>query len=155
MIDPLATIIADLTADGDLRALTAGRVAGRHAFSMADTPAGERGGWPTPARALTLTYAASGVPADTATCGGMHMLRLEARCYGADQPDAARVWLALDAYCHAFQRRPVTLIDGTRALLFYVWPDGGPAANRDPDTRVDYLSLTVLAGVARDALPEA
>lgn len=152
MVDPLAALIADMAADATIRDATGGRVAGRHEFSLPDADDGRRDGWPTPARALTVGYAAQGVPPDTATCGGMHRLRLEARCYGADQPDAARVWLALEAYCQAFVRRPAALPGGARCLIYYVWSDGGPQADRDADTRVDYLALMLLAGVSRDTL---
>lgn len=154
LVDPLAAVIAIAAGYAPLREVTTGRIAARHEFSLEDDADGERSGWPTPARALTLTYAADGVQQDTATCGGMHRLRLDTRCYGPDQPQAAMVYLQLDALCRAFERSTVALPDGNRAVVMYLWPESGPQAEKDPETRVDYLRVTILAGIAREAVAE-
>ena len=154
MVDPLAACIAYLLTRGALVDLTAGRVAGKHRFAQADRADGEPRGWPTPSKALTLRLA-GGDGVDPINCAdaAQARVRLEARCWGESQAEAARVWVQLELTCRAFTRTAVALPDGRDALLYMLWPVGdGPQGETDPDTGIDYLRTTLRVWVASQAL---
>jgi hypothetical protein len=148
IIDPLEVVVSYLLGLTAVRDAVGERVAGRHEFSGPTLPDETPRGWPTPSQALTLHYAGGDGPPDTATCHGQERVRLEARCYGETPRDAARVWGLLAAVCRAFTRARVELPDGRHALMYVLWPLDAPTAEQDPDTRVDYLRLTLRVWVS-------
>jgi hypothetical protein len=145
MIDCLAAFIAFLGADADLNTQTAGRIAAKHKFGMV-----EAGGWPTPSKALQLTYDGGGTPDVNA---GMERARLEARCYGGSQAEANQVYARLMAICEAFQRATVSTGDGT-ALLYYFVPDTSGQHDREPlgDLGVDMVRVFVKAAAHHESV---
>lgn len=141
-VDPLALVIAYLRTQGNLMASVSDRIAGEHRFAMADAVDGSARGWPTPSRALTLRYNGGDGDADTLSCpdDAHHRVRLEYRCWGKSQADAAVVWGWLEHTLRWFQRVGVTLPDGRTATLFVLWSAGdGPIGETDPDLGLDYL----------------
>lgn len=150
-VDCLETIIAYVGADPDLSALTDARVANKHRFALADAGA-VRQGWPTPARALTLTY--DGPDGEPDTAGEpMEKARLVARGYGGSALEAGRVINQLLSLARATTRQAVPLSDGRRALLYWLWPAEAPIADFDQDVRIDVVRVVLRAAVARDPLP--
>ncbi len=139
MIDALAAVLAFLAADAGLAAATGGRIAAKHKFGLS-------GGWPTPAKALTV------VPAPGPAGDGWQTPRLEARCYGASQAEAGTVYRALLAAVETAQRVVVTTPDG-QALLYFLVLDTTPGLFIDPDVHVDFLLCYLRAAVSADALP--
>lgn len=153
-VDPLTTAIAYLLDQGELLALTEGRVAGKHRFAQADAADGSPRGWGGAAKALTLRLA-GGDGVDPINCAdaAQARVRLEARAWGESQADAARVWGLLELVCRRFTRATVALPDGRQALMFVLWPVGdGPQGETDPETGIDYLRGTLRVWVAAEAL---
>ena len=135
-IDCLVAFIAYLGSDSDLNVLTAGRIAAKHKFGMV-----EAGGWPTPSKALQLSYDGGGTPDVNA---GMERARLEARCYGPSQAEANQVYGRLLAQCETFQRTTVMTGDGL-ALLYYLVPDTTGQYDRELDVNVDMVRVFLKA----------
>jgi hypothetical protein len=143
VIDCLSAFIAFLSSDADLNTQTAGRIAAKHKFGMV-----EAGGWPTPSKALQLTYDGGGTPD---TYAGMERSRLEARCYGASQAEANQVYNRLLAICETFQRTTVSTGDGL-ALLYYLVPDTTGQHDRDIDVSVDMVRVFVKAAAHHESV---
>lgn len=134
-VDSVALVISHCLANGELAAVTQGRIAGAHRFSQADGPDGEARGWPAGGRALTFTLA-GGDGFDTISCpdAAQERVRLEYRAWGLTTVEATIVagWLAHLVRRHT--RALVTLPDGREALLFVLAPAEAPRAETDPDT---------------------
>ncbi len=143
MIDCLAAFIAYLGTDADLNTQTAGRIAVKHKFGMVET-----GGWPTPSKALQLTYDGGGTPDVRA---GMERARLEARCYGGSQAEANQVYARLMAICETFQRVTVSTGEGL-ALLYYLVPDTSGQHDRDLDVSVDMVRVFLKAAAHHESV---
>ncbi len=150
MIDALTAWIAYIGSDADLRTLIGDRIAAKHRFAMGQADNTALSGWETPAQALQLAPD-PGTPSDTSSCGTMERMRLEARCYGDGQVEAAAVYNRLVALSRGFQRTTV-LTGAGRALLYWFQLDGSPQFDRDPDVRVDFYRAFFLAASARDAV---
>ena len=143
MIDCLAAFIAFLGTDADLNTQTNGRIAAKHKFGMAEDAL-----WPTPSKALQLTYDGGGTPDAYA---GMERARLEARCYGGSQAEANQVYHRLLAICEGFQRVEVSTGEG-RALLYYLVPDTTGQHDRDPDVQVDMVRVFLKAAAHHESV---
>lgn len=145
MIDCLSAFITWLGSDADLNTQTAGRIAAKHKFGMV-----ESGGWPTPAKALQLTYDGGGTPDVRA---GMERARLEARCYGASQVEASAVYNRLIALCETFQRCTVSTGDGL-ALLYYLVPDTSGGHDREPlgESGIDMVRVFLQAAAHHESV---
>ena len=140
MITLLATVIAYLSTDADLRLEVDGRLASKHRFS------GE--GWEAPSKALTVQYTTGAIPDIDA---GMERSRLEARCWGPSQEEAERVYARLVRITDALTHRvSVPLDSGETALLYCLVPDDSPQFDRDPDISVDFIRVFLTAACHRD-----
>lgn len=148
MIDPLAAIISYLGSHADLNTLTAGRIAAKHKFGMGANDDSTLKGWETPSQAVQLSYSAGGTPDLYAGTSG---IRLEARCYGASQEEASRVWNQIVAICDATPRTTTETGDG-KALIYFLVPSDSPQLDRDPDVNVDMVRGFLLTSVAKDAV---
>jgi hypothetical protein len=153
-VDALEAIIAYLRTDVPLSDLVSDRIASKHRFALGDDRDGTTPGWPTPAKALALSYEGADGDPDPINCvdAAQERVRLAARCYGETPLEASRVWRRLTTIARSFTRATVVLDDGRTALVFWLWPAEGPFAEQDPDTRVDTLRLTLRVAVARTAL---
>lgn len=142
MITLLATVIAFLSTDADLRLEVDDQIASRHRFG------GE--GWQTPSKALTIQYTTGAIPDVDA---GIERSRLEARCWGPSQEDAERIYARLVRITDALVARvSVPLDSGETALLYYLVPDDSPQFDRDPDIGVDFLRVFLGAACHRDPI---
>ena len=149
MIDCPAASIAYLGPDVGLNAVIAGRGAAKHKFALVEQSVNGQGAtWPTPSKALQLTYDGGGTPDAYA---GMERARLEARCYGASQAEANQVYHQLLATCEAFQRCEVETSEGT-ALLYYLVPDTSGQHDRDPDVSVDMVRVFLKAAAHHESV---
>lgn len=149
MIDPLAAILAYLGSDADLNLLTSGRIAAKHKFAMGTRDDTTLIGWPTPSRALQLSYAAGELPDLDA---GMLRVRLEARCYGESQVEAAQLSNRILAISRAFEYRDVISTGDGLALIYWLLPDDSPQLDRDPDIQIDMVRLFLRTSVASEAV---
>lgn len=147
MIDPLIAIIGYLAAQPDLN-LVNGRIAAKHKFAMGTQADTTIRGWPTPSQAMQLSYT-TGEPQDL--YAAISRVRLDVRCYGGSQVEAAAVYGALTTLCDAFVRSAAETPDG-RALIYWIVPDDSPVFDKDPDTGVDFVQVPLRASVARDAV---
>jgi hypothetical protein len=145
VIGPLTTVIAYLA--HELSQLD-GRVAARHRFALADAADGSPRGWPDGAAALTLRLAGGDPDRTSCADGGLHRVRLETRCWGADSVQAEQTWVALVALCSGFQRTAVALPTGETALLQALAIIDGPFGETDIDTGIDIVRGTIAAHVA-------
>lgn len=142
MITLLATVIAYLWTDADLRLEIGDQIASKHRFG------GE--GWATPSKALTIQYTTGAIPDVDA---GMERSRLEVRCWGPSQEDAERVYARLMRITDALVARvSVPLDTGETALLYYLVPDDSPQFDRDPDIEVDFLRVFLGAACHRESI---
>jgi hypothetical protein len=139
VITLLATVIAHLWTDADLRTEIDGQIASKHRFG------GE--GWDTPSKALTIQYITGATPDVDA---GMERARLEARCWGPSQEAAEQVYGRLVRITDALECRvSVPLDSGETALLYYLVPDDSPQFDRDPDIGVDFVRVFLTAACHR------
>jgi hypothetical protein len=142
MITLLATAIAYLWTDADLRLEIDGQIASKHRFG------GE--GWATPSKALTIQYATGATPDINA---GMERARIEARCWGPSQEEAEQVYGRLIRLTDTLGCRvSVPLDSGETALLYYLVPDDSPQFDRDPDIGVDFLRVFLTAACHRESV---
>ena len=139
MVDPLEAVLEYLRANADLRDLVDDRIASKHQFGS---------GWAIPCKALQIQY--DGGAADIYT--PRQVLRLEARCYGESQYEAARVYAALAAATRVAGRE-TAMTTGGRALLYWLALDSGPVAFRDPDVEVDAVLVFLKTAVAENDVP--
>lgn len=146
MIDPLAAIIALLFADADLNLLTSQRIAAKHKFAL---PSTDPLRWPTPSKALQITLS-PGTQVDLDT--GRQLPRLEARCYGESEFEAAKVYKAIVDASRTYDRAVVDTGDG-KALIYWLLMDGSPSFLFDPDLQIDTVVAPLRAAVAEDAVP--
>lgn len=151
MVDTLATIIAYLRRDADLRTLVSDRIAVKHKFAMGLQGAGTLRGWPTPSKAITLIYDPGALPDLAAHCA-QQRARLEVRCYGESQIEASRVYNDLIRVTRAFVRTTVPLEHGIQALLYWLYPDTSGQTDYDADVNVDFLRVFLRASTAPEAI---
>ena len=139
MVDALETTLAWALLSDDLQLQTGGQIATRHKFGD---------GWELPSQALQLRY--DGGTPDLYT--DRQVVRLEARCYGADQSEAAQVYAALVALTRATERERVQTAEGF-ALLYWLNLVSGPSFFVDPDAGVDALLCFLEACVSETDIP--
>lgn len=145
--DLLEIVIARLSSDADLSLETEGRVASKHKFGL--DSADDEDAWPLPSKALTIGY----VPGGTADLyGGQQRSRLEARCYGASQEEANRVYGTLAAICDASERTVVST-DRGNGLLYWLVMDDSPEYLKDGDLNIDLARVSLRACAHRDFVP--
>lgn len=146
MIDPLTVVIAHLEDDDDLVGLVAGQIASKHKFAL---PQASRSWAVVPGTgALQIRYAPGGAPnLDSA----VQTVRLEARCYGVSEDEAAAVWRALVTVSRATNRASITTTDGT-GLLYWLVQEGSPQFEIDPDVRINMVLAYMRAQVHEDSL---
>lgn len=144
MIDPLVTVVQVAILASQLASITAGRIASKAHFA---TPT-ESGAWPTPSRALVLTYLPGAAPDVSA---GQHRIRVEALCYGTSQLDAGQVYLALQELCNVEGRRIVPTPSGN-AMLYYLLLDGSPTYDLEPNLKLDFVRVPLKAAVHQQPL---
>ncbi len=146
MIDPVAAIIALLSADSDLRALVGERIAEKHKYAL---PESDLERWPNPSKALTLHEAGSSdVDLDTPR----QLTRLEARGYGEDAYEAKRVVRMLIEMTRRYERAVIGTGDGN-ALIYFLLANGSPQVGFDPELELDVVVIPLRAAVAEDAVP--
>lgn len=146
MIDPLAVVIAHLEKQASIIDATGGQVASRHKFALP-----ERGrSWRVDGSqgALTVRYAPGG---EQHLDVGVQTARLEARCYGVSEDEAAEVWRALVGVCRETQREAVVTSDGT-GLLYWLVQDGSPDFGYDADLKLPVVVQGLRAQVHEDSL---
>lgn len=144
-IDPLKANLELLRGLADLNVLVQQRIAAKHKFAMV-----EGGGWPTPSKAIQLFYASGEVP-DLDT--GIWRARLEARLYGENVEEAAKVYATLVAALDGMNRTVVEVGDPSgKALIYYLVPDDSPQADRDQDANTDFVRTFLITSVAKDAV---
>ncbi len=148
MIDLLETVITYLSADADLRLLVGDRIAPKHQFAIPDLP-GQTGAWPTPSKALTLSYDPGATPDVYA---GWERGRLDVKCYGESPQEAGKVYRRLIDMQDAFLRTTVQTGQG-KALLYYLVQDTSAQADRDPDVRIDLVRVMFKAATHHEAVP--
>jgi hypothetical protein len=148
VIDLLTAFIVYLGSDADLNTLTSGRIAAKHKFGMGRDVAGTQIGWPDGAQALQLSYAGGETPD---LSGGMLKARLDTRCYGASQEEAAAVHNRLITIADAFQRTVVETGDG-KALLYWLVLTDSPQFDRDPDIGIDMVRTFLKAACAKETV---
>ena len=139
MIDPLEALINLARTDADLSTLTAGRVAARHKFGD---------GWAIPSQALQLR--ADGGAVDLYT--ERHLVRVEARCFGASQAGAMAVYRELIRLTRQTSRARAETNAGA-ALVYWLLPTSGPSLLQDPDTGIDFVLIFLDAAVSEVDIP--
>lgn len=139
MVDPLEAAIALTATDADLVALVASQVAGKHKFGD---------GWGIPSKAVQLRLD-GGLP-DLYT--PRQVVRLELRCYGESQADAAAVYGAMVGLSRRTDRVRVTTGGGV-ALVYWLIFTSGPSLLVDPDVDVDYVLAFMEASVSEVDVP--
>lgn len=145
--DLLEIVIARLADDADLSLETAGRVASKHKFGL--DAADNEDAWPTPSKALTVGYVPGGA---VDLYAGQQRSRLEARCYGASQEEANRVYGALATICDASERAVVST-DRGNGLLYWLVLDDSPEYLKDGDLNIDLARVSLRACAHRDFVP--
>jgi hypothetical protein len=147
-VDPLATLIAYVRSSSDVRALVGERIAVRHKFAMADQRNHTPGGWLTPSAAITITPIGSDGE-DPINCrdAAMYLLRCTLRCFGRSEREAMAVYRAL-LLLDQPTAKVIHTPDGS-AYLYYFLIEEAPVVDLDPDLRVDFVSGTIRAGIAR------
>lgn len=145
MIDPLAAVMSRVASDADLNLLTSGRIAAKHKYAL---PATDSTRWPTPSKALVLSYG-SGSDVDRDT--GRQLPRIEARCYGESEYEAGRVYRAVIAITRRDDRVTAVTGDGT-ALIYWLLADGPPSIAFDVDVQLDMVLVALVAAVAEDPI---
>lgn len=143
MIDPLATVIRHLLNNSNLANQVQGRIAAKHKFGMGGATA-----WPLPSKALTIQPDIGGRP-DLYV--GWQTPRLEARCYGASQDEAAQVYRLLMDITRGTSRAVAPTADGN-ALLYWLVPDSSPAFVFDQELNIDLAIVFLRAAVAEEAV---
>lgn len=139
MVDPLEAAIALTASDADLVALVASQVAGKHKFGD---------GWGIPSKAVQLRLD-GGLP-DLYT--PRQVVRLELRCYGESQAEAAAVYGAIVGLSRRTDRVRVTTGGGV-ALVYWLIFTSGPSLLVDPDVDVDYVLAFMEASVSEVDVP--
>lgn len=144
MVDALEALIAWAARDQDLATLLAAapgrpQVAAKHRFGD---------GWEIPSSALTLRYDGGGL-ADLYT--QRQVPRIEARCYGASQAQAAGVYAALQVLARRTERARVQTAQGL-ALIYWWNMVSTPSLLVDPDSKIDYVLAFMEAAVAEVAV---
>lgn len=151
MVDTLATVIAYLRRDADLCTLVGDRIAVKHKFAMGLQGSGTLRGWPTPSKAITLVHDPGELPDLAADCA-QQRARLEARCYGESQIEAANVYNKLIRVTRNVVRTPVPLESGEQGLLYWFYPDTSAQTDYDADINVDFLRVFLRAATAPEAV---
>ncbi len=146
MIDPLAAIIALLYANANLNALTAGRIAAKHKFALPETDPLR---WVNPSKALQVTLAPG---ADVDLDSARQLPRLEARCYGESEFEAAKVYQALVEATRTDDRAVIDTGAG-KALIYWLLMDGSASFLFDAELEIDTVMAPLRAAVAEDAVP--
>lgn len=146
MIDPLTVVVAHLEAQASLVALVSGQIASRHKFAL---PQAGRSWTVAPGMgALQIRYAPGGqVNLDNS----VQTVRLEARCYGVSEEEAATVWRSVIGISRATIRASVATPDGT-GLLYWLILDGSPEFGIDPDVRINMVLANLRAQIHEDSL---
>ncbi len=134
MIDALEAVIAYLKVDADMALLVEGHIAAKHQFGS---------GWTIPSKALQVRY--DGGRPDLYT--QRQVVRLEVRCYGEEQYQAARVFRQLVATSRNADRKVIETSDGD-ALIYWLLMASGPTFVIDPDAGVDCVLTFCEACVA-------
>lgn len=130
MIDPLAVVIAHLEKQTALTDLVGAQIASLHRFAL---PKASRAWQVSPGvGALTVRYAPGG---ETHLSVSVQTVRMEARCYGVSEDEAAGVWRALVAVCRETHRESVVTSDGV-GLLYWLVQDGSPDFGFDGDLKL-------------------
>jgi hypothetical protein len=145
--DLLEIVIARLVSDADLNLETEGRVASKHKFGL--DAADDEEAWPLPSKALTVSYAPGGA---VDLYGRQQRSRLEARCYGASQEEANRVYGALAVICDASERT-VVATDRGNGLLYWLVLDDSPEHLKDGDLNIDLARVSLRACCHRNFVP--
>jgi len=127
MIDPAEVIISLFAEALTVKALVDTRVA-------AKTNYGGTGGWTVGQASLILLC-----DGGTARPGSsMRTIRVEARCYEADQPKAMALYQTILEVANAAQRILVPIAEG-KALLYFVLPESEPSFFFDDDVQMDMV----------------
>lgn len=146
MIDPLTVVIAHLETDTDLTGLVSGQIASKHRFAL---PQAGRSWTVAPGMgALQIRYAPGGVPD---LDNGVQTVRLEVRCYGVSEDEAAAVWRRLVGVGRATNRESVVTTDGT-GLLYWLVQESSPQFEIDPDVKINMVLAYMRAQVHEDSL---
>lgn len=141
MIEALQTIIAFLLTEVELGQLVGQRIAPKHQFSVDTTTLG---GWPTPSKALQVTYVPGAGPDVSVP---VQRCRLECRCYGSSQADALIVARALIAIVRGIETRFTVQTGDGLALVYWLELDSTATFGQDPDVHVDYVQIFLKSAV--------
>lgn len=152
MIDPIATVIAYLSAEPAVRAVVGSRLAAKHKYGLGLSDNETNPDAWTPGQQALRIQPAGGTPdVDTAT----QRLDLVATCFGESQARAMEVYRGLITACRHTERTRVPTADGD-ALLYYLVAVGAPVFGFEPigdQVGVDYVTVTLRCAVSECELP--
>ena len=134
MVDALEAVLTYLRSEADVNLLTGGQIAAKHKFGD---------GWIIPSKAVQVRY--DGGVADLYT--PRQLPRLEVRCYGESQSEAAKVYGAVVAASRTMERKRVDVDEG-QGLIYWFNLTSGPSALMEPDADVDFILVFAEAAVS-------
>ena len=144
-IDPTKVVIKHIDNDAGITALVEDRVAPKHRYGGDGDD-----DWalkPFPVKAITIR--ADGGTPDVYT--PVQVMRFEARCYGANPPEAMAVYQALVALTRSTERNAVVTEDGS-GLLYLFLMSSGPSMLYDTEIDVNYVLTFIDAAVHEQAV---